>query len=261
MMVLHSVVLPMPLRPIDRDRLRCHREAHSLERLSAAVEGVEPVDLERAGALTRGRPSSQSPPKPLPRYISCTSGWLESRRAYPRRSCGRRASSSRCSATESAMSMSCSIRISVISWSSPSSSSVSSDALAAGEAGCRLVEHASAARRRRHRRPRPACARRAKASRRMSRLAVDRDLPAARRARSRICRPAWAATDTEAALRPHPRLRGRCCPLRKPGEQPRLLVGAREAGVGPLPRRLPRHVAPEQRDGSRRGGKIPTRRD
>ena len=89
--------LAHPVSPDDRDRLVAHREAHVLERLGAPVVRAQPRDLEQrvrrrlldgsGGCLTHVRSRGRGRDRGRSR-------WRGSRRACPRRSRVRRASSS-----------------------------------------------------------------------------------------------------------------------------------------------------------------------
>ena len=55
--MLHNVVLPIPLRPITRDRLDAHAERHAVEYPRGAVAGTQIVNVEQA--VTHSTASSQ----------------------------------------------------------------------------------------------------------------------------------------------------------------------------------------------------------
>ena len=120
--------------PDQRDGLGAHRQRHALEHVRACRSSRRGSRPPAAGQLMRDQPRSE---------VEVVHGLVGrgSRPACPPRS---RAPSciivTHC-ATRSATSMSCSIRISVIESSSPSSISVRLHALGAREAGGRLVEH------------------------------------------------------------------------------------------------------------------------
>ena len=191
MIALHRVVLPMPLRPTigDRAARRCgssRRRAPAPSRRRRS--GRRSRATSRPGQCPRARRPAHSSRWPRRGRGRAPSRWRGSRRACLRRSRGRRASSSRRCATRSAMSMSCSMRTSVIERSRPSEQLGEKDALATGEARGRLVQHQHArlARRAPSRSP-PGDARRARDRRRARRsLWSIATRPAASRARSRI---------------------------------------------------------------------------
>ena len=167
--------------------------------------------------------------------------WRGSRPACPPRSCARRASSSRCSATRRATSMSCSIRISVMLRVELQQQVGERHALAAREPRTRARRAASAsARSRAPSPPRAGAAHRARvAPTSAAELASRPTTPASSRARSRISRSRLRAAHAQMARRASRARRGRGCP-RRTGRG----TGATSGRCGPMPSR----VRPAARD-------------